>query len=109
VGEQGEVPGMGLQEAIESIRKDLVAARESGEDSDVRFPVTSVTVQLQVMAASSAGGKGGFRVPVVNVELGAEASRRWENTSTVTVVLGAPVDRAGAPIKVANQSFTPKG
>ena len=107
--DQDGVQGIGLQEAIESIRHDLVAARASGEDSDVRFPVTSVTVQLQVVAASTAGGKGGFRVPVVNLELGAEGSRRWENTSTVTVVLGSPVDRSGAPIKVAKQSSTPKG
>ena len=107
--EQGAGQGMGLQEAIESIRQDLVAARESGEDSDVRFPVTSVTVQLQVVADSTVGGKGGFRVPVVNLELGAEGSRRWENTSTVTVVLGTPVDRNGEPIKLAKQSSTAKG
>ncbi len=66
--DQDGVQGIGLHEAIESIRQDLVAARESGEDSEVRFPVTSVTVQLQVVAASTAGGKGGFKVPVVNLE-----------------------------------------
>ena len=107
--ESGEVPGIGLAEAIESIRADLLASRESGEDSDVRFPVSSVTVQLQVVATKTAGGRGGFKVPFVNLELGGEASRGSENTSTVTVVLGPPVDRSGQPVKVAQTSQTPKG
>ena len=65
-----EVPGVRLQEAIESIRSDLAAARESGENADVRFPVQSVTVQLQVVATQEAGAKAGFKVPLVNLELG---------------------------------------
>jgi hypothetical protein len=97
------VDGLGLQEAIEAIRKDILAARQSGEDADVRFPVTSVTVQLQVVATTTAGGRGGFKVPVVNLELGAEGSRQWENTSTVTLMLGPPVDRSGLPVKVAKR------
>jgi hypothetical protein len=102
-------PGIGLAEAIESIRADLLAARESGEDADVRFPVTSVTIELQVVATKTAGGKGGFKVPFVNVELGGEASRSSGNTSTVTVVLDQPVDRTGAPVKVAKRSAEEKG
>ena len=108
MSEQGLEPGIGLQEAIESIRQDLLGARDSAEDSEIRFPITSVTVELQVVAVTSVGGKGGFKVPVVNLELGAEASRQWENTSTVTVVLGSPVDRSGAPIKVTRDSSEEK-
>jgi hypothetical protein len=70
--------------------------------------VTSVTVELQVIAVVEAGGKAGFKVPVVNFELGGNASRRWENTSKVTLVLGAPVDRSGQPVKVAKDSFAKK-
>ena len=97
-----EFQGVGLAEAIESVRADLLSARASGEDADVRFPVQSVTVVLQVVATTEVGGKAGFKVPVVNVELGASGSRVWENTSTVTVVLGPPVDRAGIVVKVAS-------
>jgi hypothetical protein len=104
-----DVAGLGLREAIESIRADLLAARESGEDADIRFPVTSVTVELQVVATKAGGGKGGFKVPFVHLELGAEASRTSGNTNTVTVVLGEPVDRTGTPVKVAKTSWTPKG
>lgn len=104
-----EVPGVGLQEAIESIRADLAAARESGENADVRLPVQSVTVQLQVVATEEAGVKAGFKVPFVNLEAGGSGSVSSAQTSTVTVVLGEPVDRAGRPIKVAKGSSTSKG
>lgn len=105
----GEVEGVGLREAIESIRADLLAARESGEGSDIRMPVTSVTVELKVVATTTGGGKAGFKVPFLPVELGAEAFRSSQDTSTVTVVLGPPVDRHGAPVKVAGTSTTAKG
>lgn len=104
-----DVAGIGLQEAIESIRADLLGARDSGEDGDVRFPVSSVTVELQVVAERESGGKAGFKVPLVNVEVGGESMRRSQNTSRVTVVLGPPVDRSGAPIKVAKDSLVKKG
>ncbi len=97
-----------MREAIESIRADLLNARASGEDADIRFPVQKVTVQLQVVAAREAGANAGFRVPFVNVELGGSASVSSAQTSTVTVELGVPVDRDGIPVKVAQGSNTRK-
>lgn len=96
--------GMGLQEAIEAIRSDLLAAQASGVQADLRFPVQKVTVQLQVVATHEAGGKAGFTVPVVNLELGGSASVTSGQTSTVTVEFGVPVDRHGTPMKVAQSS-----
>ena len=55
------------------------------------------------------GGKAGFKVPFVNVELGGSASRQWEHTSTVTVVFGPPVDRDGNPVQVADTGDTMDG
>ena len=104
-----DVEGVGLAEAVNSIRADLLAARASGEGSDIRLPVESVTVELQVVAAKTVDGKAGFKVPIVNLELGGGAGRQWEHTSTVTVVFGAPVDRAGLPVKVAGASDQRKG
>ncbi len=100
--------GIGLAEAIGQIRADLLAARVAGEDAAIRLPVESVTVELTVVASKEAGGKGGFKVPFVDLELGASGSVSSERTSTVTVVFGAPVDRDGNPIKVAQGSDTPK-
>ena len=100
----GDSEGIGLAKAIEMIRGDLLAARKEGENADIRLPVASVTVELQVVATSGTEGKAGFRVPFVDVELGGSLSRQAEQTSTVTVVFGAPVDRAGNPVQVAEGS-----
>jgi hypothetical protein len=100
--------GIGLEDAISHIRAELLAARVSGEGATVRLPVKSVTVELKVVASKEAGGKAGFKVPFVDLELGASGSVSSERTSTVTVVFGAPVDRDGNPVKVAQGSDTPK-
>jgi len=96
-------------EAIELIRDDLLAARASGANADIQFPVQSVTVELQVVATSGRDGKAGFRVPFIDVELGGSLTRQSERTSMVTVVFGAPVDRAGNPVRVARSSDKFKG
>lgn len=100
--------GMGLAVALEQIRADLLAARTSGEQSDVRLPVESVVVELKVVASREANGKAGFKVPFVDIELGGSGSISSERTSTVTVTFGAPVDPEGQPIKVAQTGDTPK-
>jgi hypothetical protein len=99
--------GIGLEEAISQIRAELLAARVSGEGASVRLPVESVTVELRVVASREAGGKAGFKVPFIDLELGASGTVAAERTSTVSVVFGAPVDRDGNPIKVAEGSDTP--
>jgi hypothetical protein len=99
-----DVAGLGLAKAIEAIRSDLLKAAAQGARADIQFPVESLTVELQVVATTGVEGKGGFKVPIVDLELGAAASRQWENTSTVTVVFGAPVDRDGRPVKVTQST-----
>lgn len=99
-----DMGGIGLSDAIEAIRADLVAARSAGEHAEVRFPVQKVTVQLQVVAAREGEGRAGFKVPFVNLELGGSGSISSEQTSTVTVEFGEPVDSGGAPVKVAGAS-----
>jgi len=108
-GAPDEVPGLGLAEAIEGLRDGLLAARASGAGSDIQLPVSSMTVELKVVAAKTTGGKAGFRVPLVEVELGGSADRSREETHTVTVVFGEPVDRQGLPVKVAQATDKAKG
>jgi hypothetical protein len=98
----GEVDGVGLVEAIAQIRADLLAARTEGADAEIQLPVESLTVELKVVAIKGADGKAGFKVPIVNAELGGGVSWRNEATQTVTVRFGAPVDRDGNPVKVAS-------
>ena len=84
-------------------------ARASGAGSDVQLPVESMTVELKVVASRRAGGKAGFRVPFVEIELGGERSVERETLQTVTVVFAGPVDREGRPVKVAQATDELKG
>jgi Trypsin-co-occurring domain 2 len=103
------VDGLGLAEAIELLRDDLLKARSAGADSEIQLPVESMTVELTVTATRSVDGKAGFKVPIVEVELGGGGSRERGSEQMVTVVFGGPVDRNGNPVKVARASSEFKG
>ena len=106
---ESDVASLGLRESIETIRGELLDARAQAAANDIHFPVTSVTVELKVVATKEVGGKAGFRVPLVAVEVGAEGTRHWENAHTVTVVLGSPVDNLGRQVQVERTSPTLPG
>jgi hypothetical protein len=101
--------GVGLSDAICSLREELLEARLAGSESDIQLPVESLTIELQVVVTRTREGKAGFRVPFVDVELGGSLAREREATQTVTVTFGGPVDREGRPVKVAQSSDRPKG
>jgi hypothetical protein len=103
------VDGLGLAEAIASLRDDLLEARAAGAKSEIQLPVESMTVELTVTATKSRQGKAGFKVPIVEVELGRGGSRERGTGQKVTVVFGGPVDRDGRPVKVAQASSEFKG
>ena len=107
--EAGSADGLGLAEAIESLRDELLQARAAGGASDIQLPVESMTVVLKVTATRSAEGKAGFKVPIVELELGAGGARERGSEQTVTVVFGGPVDRAGRPVKIASADDALKG
>ncbi len=100
---------VGLAEAIGVLRDELLRARAAGASSDIQLPVESMTVQLKVMATRSVDGKAGFKVPIVELELGGGGGRQRGSEQVVTVVFGAPVDRSGKPVKVASTAGAPKG
>src|SRR3954451_9403786 len=105
----GSADGLGLAEAIGLLRDELLQARAGGAGSDIQLPIESMTVQMTVTATRSAEGKAGFRVPVVDLELGGGGGRQRESEQVVTVVFGAPVDREDRPVKVASASDDLKG
>jgi hypothetical protein len=106
VPEQETAPtsGLGLSEAIELLRDELLKAHAAGAASDIQLPVESMTVELGVTATRSANGRAGFTVPVVGVQLGGGVGRERGSEQKVTVVFGGPVDREGRPVKVASAS-----
>jgi Trypsin-co-occurring domain 2 len=105
----GPVEGLGLAEAIASLRDDLLQARAAGATSEIQLPVESMTVELTVTATRTREGKAGFKVPIIEVELGGGGSRERGSGQKVTVVFGGPVDREGKPVKVAQASSELKG
>lgn len=109
--EQEHMPegSLGLADAIGLLRDELMEARAAGGNSDIQLPIESMTVELKVTATRSAEGRAGFKVPIVEFELGAGGVRQHGSEQTVTVVFGGPVDRSGSPVKVAATSNTPKG
>jgi hypothetical protein len=107
--DRGSVEGLGLAEAIASLRDDLLKARAAGATSEIQLPVESMTVELTVTATRESNGKAGFKVPIVEVELGGGGSRERGTGQKVTVVFGGPVDREGRPVKVAQASSELKG
>jgi hypothetical protein len=83
------------------LRDELLVARAAGAGSDIQLPVESMTVVLKVTGTRSADGKAGFKVPVVDLELGGAGSTA---RSRRTVVFDGPVDRDGHPVPVAQES-----
>jgi hypothetical protein len=107
--ERRSVEGLGLAEAIQALRDDLLKARAAGATSEIQLPVDSMTVELTVTATREANAKAGFKVPIVEVELGGGGSRERGTGQKVTVVFGEPVDRDGNPVKVAQATDELKG
>jgi len=103
------VDGLGLADAIGLLRDDLLKAQAAGAGSEIQLPVESMTVELRITATRSKDGKAGFKVPIVELELGGGAGQERSSGQTVTVVFGGPVDREGRPVKVAQESAQPKG
>jgi hypothetical protein len=94
--------GLGLAEAVSMLRDELLEARRAAASSDIQLPIESMTVVLGVRATRSRDGRAGFRVPLVNLDVGGSVGREQGAEQTVTVVFGGPVDRTGAPVKVAS-------
>lgn len=102
--DESRVPGIGLVDAIEALRADLIAVMEKGAGKPIQFPVEKMTVELDVVATKSLDGKAGFKVPIVGVELGGGGGWSREHTQKVTVEFGSPVDQDGIPVKVARRT-----
>ena len=109
MADRRSVEGLGLAEAIQALRDDLLKARAAGATSDIQLPVESMTVELTITATREVNGKAGFKVPIVEVELGGGGSRERGTGQKVMVVFGGPVDREGRPVKVAQASSELKG
>jgi Trypsin-co-occurring domain 2 len=90
---------IGLQEAIEAVRTELIGAMHSGEKQEIQFRVGSVQLEFEVVVTKEAEGKAGVRFWVV--EAGAGGKLSSAATHTVRVAL-EPVTRDGKQVAVGS-------
>jgi hypothetical protein len=93
-----------LASAIRSLRHELVAAVQEGQDEDVRFALGPIELELQLEITREAGGdaKIGFWV----VTLGGRAGRSTGTLHTVRLSL-SPVlasDAGDTPLVVGSEA-----
>jgi Trypsin-co-occurring domain 2 len=88
---------IGLQEAIEAVRTELIGAMHSGAKEEIQFRVGTVQLEFQVTVTREAEGKAGVRFWVVEAGLSGKLSSGA--THTVRVALD-PVTRDGSQVTV---------
>lgn len=103
----GEDTGLKLADAINELREQLALARSRATAAGLQFPVQSMTVELGVVATRDREGKAGFKVPVIDLELGGKGSHSQQATHRVSIEFGGPVDDKGDPVRVDHLSDTP--
>lgn len=77
--------GVGLAEAIQSLRQELWEAMVAGTGSEVRFRVDSIELTAETAVTKTVGGNAGIKWWLV--EAGAEASRDSLATQTLKLSL----------------------
>ncbi|MCB9833418.1 MAG: hypothetical protein H6807_13190 [Planctomycetes bacterium] len=86
--------GVELREFVNHIRQQLLDARQDGRNSEMRFNVAEVTLELQV--AVTKGGAGGFEV----VFGSAKGEYSQETLQKIQLKL-TPETRDGGPTLIA--------
>ncbi|MGW5189004.1 trypco2 family protein [Kribbella sp. NPDC004138] len=98
---------LGLADAIEELRNELQTAQANAVGAGVQLPIQSVSVELQLVVTKEGQGKAGFKVPVIDLELGVEGGYGREATHKVVIEFGPPVDGDGEPVRVERLSEVP--
>ena len=93
---------IGLREAVQALRSELIEATAEAIDQPVQFPVGSVQLEFHVGVTRDARAEGKVRFWVL--ELGGGAGYQDQSVQKVTVNLEAPVDHEGRPLKVHRRS-----
>ncbi|MFD8782575.1 trypco2 family protein [Kitasatospora sp. NPDC059599] len=100
-----EFDGTELSEAITAVRAGLIAAQRSGADSEIRFTVKDVVVDLGLELRRVGGASGGVKAFVFSGEARAEQSSG--QTHRLTVTLGV-VGGDAVPINGTGEAGLPE-
>ena len=67
--------GIGLSQAIETLRLELSEAQASGRDGEVRFGLETVDLELSVAVTKDANGKVGWKILEAGGSVGTERTQ----------------------------------
>lgn len=67
--------GIGLSQAIETLRQELSDAQASGRDGEVRFALETVDLELSVAVTKDANGKVGWKILEAGGSVGTERTQ----------------------------------
>lgn len=67
--------GIGLSQAIETLRLELSEAQASGRDGEVRFGLETVDLELSVAVTKDANGKIGWKIVEAGGSVGTERTQ----------------------------------
>jgi hypothetical protein len=89
-----------LQQMIKSLRLQLEQAIVDGQQSDLRFEVGTIELELKVVATSEAGVDGGLGWSIL--KFGAKSSEKDENVHTLRLTL-APRTKVGETLSLSGK------
>ncbi|WP_406031870.1 hypothetical protein OG801_25535 [Nocardioides sp. NBC_00163] len=67
--------GIGLSQAIETLRQELSDAQASGREGELRFELGTVDLELSVAMTKDANGKVGWRILEAGGSIGTERTQ----------------------------------
>jgi len=94
--DEGRIP---LAEAIRALRTELLDAMRAGSAAELRFGVSSVDLEFEVVASRTGEAEAGVKFWVVNV--GAKGGVASGSTQRVKLSL-VPVSASGGEVKVTS-------
>lgn len=80
-----------LSEAIAAVRAGLTAAQQDGADTEIRFTVTEIVLDLSIEIRKATSAGGGVKALVVSGEARGERSEGATHRVTVTLGVDGPV------------------
>lgn len=101
--------GIGVGEAVQALRDELMAAAVAGADSDVKFEVGAIEMEFGFTLTKEGSAKVGLSKifsSVVSADVSGKVAK--EDVHRVKLVL-TPKDSTGGPLLISNQEQADAG
>lgn len=98
---------LSVADAITELRREIITASDRARNEEVQFEISKMTLELNVVATFGVDGKAGFKVPVVNLELGGTATSSQQYTHRVTLELSGPIAPDSSSVRVGRTHDQP--